>query len=383
MRYMLFVKGDGRGHLTQSLSLCQLLMARGHEVAAIVLGAPAEANIPAFIFEKAPAPVIRLHSPVFALNKTADRIDFLKTGWEGVRNLGRQRTALQEMGRLLQQHKPDCIISLYEPLVALYSLFGKHKLPPVVNISHQNLMLHPAFEFPPARAAEKAMVRNYTSLLVPKGSKTLSLSFYDFPDHEPTRNYSVPPLLRQEVFERTPTDAGHILVYMVYPGIRRMVEDFNRQHPHIRIHAFYNQKDAPAEQQVTDTLTFHTIHDTKFLDYLASARGVATTAGFETVCEAFFYRKPAILMPMPSQYEQFVNAWDAQKVGAGKLVDELNPQVLTDFIPQYAPQHEAYLHWMRIGADKLTWHLEHPATSGTEYRPSTESVGASHPQQSV
>jgi len=93
---------------------------------------------------------------------------------------------------------------------------------------------------------------------------------------------------------------------------------------------------------------------------MASCRGIACTAGFETVCEALYYRKPAILMPSPGQYEQFVNAFDAEKVGAGKMVKTLDLGQLRDFVPQYQPQHDAYLDWMQRGAEKLLFHLENP-----------------------
>jgi Glycosyl transferase family 1 len=98
------------------------------------------------------------------------------------------------------------------------------------------------------------------------------------------------------------------------------------------------------------------------------------------VCEAFYYRKPAILMPMPGQYEQYVNAADAERVGAGKLVPDLDPQRLEDFLPQYQPQHEAYLTWMQRGLDRLIWHLEHPLDRPT---PTHHSNGAATHAESI
>ena len=359
MRYLILVKGDGRGHLTQALSLTQLLISRGHHVAAIVVGAPADALLPEFIVKKSPVPVIRLDSPNLKLNAKADRIDWLKTIWSGLLDTPQTLASLRRLRALIAKHRPDAILNLFEPLVALNAL--THRMPPIVNVGHQYIMLHPQFEFPSGRAVERAMIAGYTATLRPRGSKSLALSFYDMAPDVNRAIYAVPPLLRREVFERTATTGDHLLVYMVYHGISEQVKAFNGAHPEVRIHAFWSKKDVPAELKVSDTLTFHQINDVLFLDLLASARGVATTAGFETVCEAFYYRKPAILLPMPGQYEQYVNAADAERVGAGRAVSALDPAALEAFVPDYRPQHDTYLKWLETGAQRLIWHLEHPA----------------------
>jgi uncharacterized protein (TIGR00661 family) len=368
MRFLILVKGDGRGHLTQAMSLTQLLMSRGHTVTSIVIGAPAEALLPEFIFKNSPVPVERLHSPNLVLNKRQDHIDWVRTGWQGLLTGGALASSLRRFGRILREQQPDVVINLFEPLVSLARLL--HRLPPIINLGHQYLMLHPEFHFPPGREVERRVISGYTALMRPAGSKTLGLSFYDMADQPEQQLYAVPPLLRREVHERVPTSGDHLVVYMVYHGISEQVKAYNAAHPEVRIHAFWSKKDVPAELRISDTLTFHQINDVLFLDLLASARGVATTAGFETVCEAFYYRKPAILMPMPGQYEQYVNAADAERVGAGKLVPDLDPQRLEDFLPHYQPQHEAYLMWMQRGLDRLIWHLEHPTDRPAPNHPS-------------
>ena len=37
-----------------------------------------------------------------------------------------------------------------------------------------------------------------------------------------------------------------------------------------------------------DTLSFHQLDDVKFLRYMAGCKAYATTAGFESVCEAMY-----------------------------------------------------------------------------------------------
>ena len=102
---------------------------------------------------------------------------------------------------------------------------------------------------------------------------------------------------------------------------------------------------------------------------MASCRGVACTAGFETVSEAFYYRKPALLMPSPGQYEQFANAFDAETVGAGRMVSTLDLCLLNEFLPHYNPKHDAYLAWMDQATAKILYHLENPLADGRGYHP--------------
>ena len=68
-----------------------------------------------------------------------------------------------------------------------------------------------------------------------------------------------------------------------------------------------------------ETLSFHSLNDEKFLDLMASCSGLVCTAGFESVCEAIYLGKPVILVPMKGHFEQYCNARDAERIGAGIL----------------------------------------------------------------
>ncbi len=362
MRYVLFVKGDGRGHLTQTLSLCQLLLERGHEVAAVIVGCPKDALVPQFFFDRCPAPIIRVDSPNLQLNSKGDKIDLLKTALVGLSELPLYQKTNKVVHGILAQYRPNVIVNLFEPALITYAMFNKLAAP-IINMSHQQMMLHPQFDFPKGRALERWVVKQYVRFVTGKPAKNLGLSFYDFPDAPGAPGgmlISVAPLLRREVFAKKPTSGEHFVMYMVYHGIGEQIKVFNQQRPAREIHAFWNNKQAPTEQQISPTLTFHQVSDTLFLDKLASCAGVATTAGFETVCEALYYGKPAILLPMPGQYEQFINAHDAEKVGAGKRVAALDPALLEAFIPQYKPQQASFKQWIDAGRSKMVYHLENP-----------------------
>ena len=49
--------------------------------------------------------------------------------------------------------------------------------------------------------------------------------------------------------------------------------------------------------------------ETLFLEYMAGCKGYATTAGFESVCEAMYLQKPVLMVP--THIKQECNALDA------------------------------------------------------------------------
>lgn len=368
MRYIIVIKGDGRGHITQALSLMQLLRAARHEVACLVVCCPPTTVLPPFLYEKSPVPIVRVYSFNFATDSKARGISWRRTILRGAFDLPAVHKGLRHIGLTLREHQPDVIVNLYDAMMPLYALQFGVKVP-IIHISHQALMMHEGFTFPPGRRAERAVVLNWTRFTRLKSVKSLALSFYELPDDAANHIYPVPPLLREEVVRRTPTEGSHILSYLLNHGLAADLQAYNKKRPDREIHAFWNKTTAPPELRYSDTLTFHRLNDELFLDYMASCQGVASTAGFETVCEAFYYGKPAILMPTPRQYEQYVNAFDAERVGAGKMVSRLDMNALDAFLPSYSPNHAAYLNWLVEGKEKLLYHLENPLAMPLPARP--------------
>ena len=52
MRYLFVVQGEGRGHLTQALSLASILRRQGHEVVKVLVGHTRHRQIPEFFLRE-------------------------------------------------------------------------------------------------------------------------------------------------------------------------------------------------------------------------------------------------------------------------------------------------------------------------------------------
>ena len=115
------------------------------------------------------------------------------------------------------------------------------------------------------------------------------------------------------------------------------------------IHCFsdseYVRKEKKGLWKYDETLTFHSLQDTLFIKLLASCSGVVTTAGFESVCEAMFLSKPVMMVPVERHYEQYCNAVDAQKSGAGIHSAEFNISRLINYLPFYHYDNFNFQSW--------------------------------------
>lgn len=161
----------------------------------------------------------------------------------------------------------------------------------------------------------------------------LALSIRDYGD-EPVHGIKVvPPLLRQEAKTIIRHHGDYIMGYMLNAGFAEDVKAWHEKHPHTYLHFFWDQPDAPEELKVDDTLTFHRINDEKFLKMMAGCKAFATTAGFESVCEALYMGKPCMLIP--AHVEQECNAIDAEREMAGVVSEDFDIDKLKAFARDY------------------------------------------------
>ena len=69
MRYLFIVQGEGRGHMTQAISLSEILRKAGHEVCHVVIGKSPRRTVPDFFYKKINAEIEELESPNFITDK--------------------------------------------------------------------------------------------------------------------------------------------------------------------------------------------------------------------------------------------------------------------------------------------------------------------------
>ncbi|MDR0757874.1 MAG: hypothetical protein LBF85_08520 [Tannerella sp.] len=317
-KFMFIVQGEGRGHLTQAISLADMLRRNGHEVVAALIGKGCSREVPAFFTKKMNTPVLAYEAPSFVFKKDKKHIDVVKTVIYNInpQKLKKYGDSIELIHRQIKKYRPDVVVNFYEVLPGFAQLYFRHDIP-FVNIGHQYMIRHPDYLQGKGDPQNLMLLRLHSILTSMGATKIFALSFYPMKNCPHERITVVPPLLRREVLELKPVNGDYILGYMLNQGYENEVHAWHRKHPEVKLHFFWDREGAPDTLQVDETFTLHTISDEQFLKYMAGCRGYITTAGFESVCEALYLDKP--VMMIPAHIEQEVNAADALSIDGGTV----------------------------------------------------------------
>ena len=363
MRVLFIVQGEGRGHLTQAITMEALLRASGHEVAEVLVGKSNSRELPAFFTRGIKAPVSRFDSPNFLPTAANKRSSLPRSVAYNVTRLPAFARSVRMLHRRICRGDVDLVVNFYELLTGItYFLF--RPAVPQVSIGHQYLFLHRDFSLPSADRASLALLRLFTRATALGATARLALSFRPMAADAARRITVVPPLLRREVLGLRPEAGGHIHGYMVNAGFARSVSEWHAAHPGVPLRFFWDKRGAAEVTRVDDTLEFHRIDDRKFLRSLASCRAYATTAGFESVCEAMYLGKPILMVP--AHIEQDCNAHDACRCGAGIVADDFDLGRLAAFAASYTPP-EGFRSWAESSAARIVPCLEKAAETVPVY----------------
>jgi uncharacterized protein (TIGR00661 family) len=343
MKYLFIIQGEGRGHLTQAISLSEILLKNGHEVVGALVGKSKDRVIPEFFYKKISTKVITYNSPNFVWNNNKTDVMFFKTVAHNI-TLNKFKEYFKSMDIIydtINQTQADIVINFYELLAGLTKI--KHNIDvPFISMAHQYLIMHSKYPFGKGLKEDLLYIKLNNWLSSYGSVQKLGLSFYDMDNDK--RVSIVPPLLREELFSIEPKKEDYILTYILSKGFAQEITQWHYQNPEQKLHVFWDKEDAPEELVVDKTLTFHKINDTKFLKYLANCKAYVTTAGFESVCEAMYLNKH--IMMIPAHYEQEINALDAISAGIGIQSKDFNISKILDKCKEKQSNNIEFRRWI-------------------------------------
>ena len=343
MKMLFVIQGEGRGHLTQALSLRQKLADEGHQVVGVLVGKSPARRIPDFFTEKIDAPVYPFESPNFLPTAKNKQVNLLKSVGYNVLRLHTYVVSIQYINRMVKETEADMVVNFYELLTGLTYLFCRPKAM-MVCIAHQYLFLHPDFSFPKLNVVSLSLLKFFTRVTAIGATKKLALSFRKMREVPADKMVVVPPLLRKEVINKTPRKGNYLHGYLLNSGFSEEVKEWHAAHPEVSMHFFWDKKGAGEVTRIDNTLSFHQLNDIRFVKYMANAKAYATTAGFESVCEAMYLDKPVLMVP--THIEQACNAYDASLSGAGAVADRFDLDALLHLSENYQP-NPVFRHWVQ------------------------------------
>lgn len=344
-RVLFIVQGEGRGHMAQAIALKQLIDNSQLELVGVMVGKSPMRIIPEFFIREINGNIIEFESPNFLKDKNEKAIKVGRSIFYNLAYAAKFIKSMRKINTTVKKYKPDTIINFYEPIAGLYSLLYRPEAK-IICIAHQYVYLHPDFVFPVnSYNSNVTAVKWLTRITALGASKKLALSFYKFEKEDYKSIKIIAPLLRKQIREQKVVKGNYILAYLLNSGLIQDIINWHKLYPQVELHCFTDHKYEANEWPYNDKLTFYRLDDKKFIQMMAGAAGVVTTAGFETVCESMYMRKPVLMVPVKNHFEQFCNARDANKAGAGIYDDEFNIEKLLDYLKNYKAD-ESFAGWV-------------------------------------
>ncbi len=337
MKFLFVIQGEGRGHLTQALSLEQMIKKRGHTVLAALVGSPNGEAAQPFFTDSFGSEVLPFTSPSLVYSSKTKKLSLLKTFRRGVGKTIPFLRSIHFIHKVIKEKKPDVIINFYDTMCGMHQFFYREKTP-MFCVAHQYLLLHKDFTQPKGFWLQGSIVNFITRVTALGAKKKLALSFY--PTHADGNIEIIPPLLRKEVKDLKPSQKGYLLAYTTQSSMLEDIINWQAQNPTEVVHCFTDKNFENREN-----LFFHKINGPHFLAMMKDCKGLLSTAGFESICEAMYLNKPVHMIPMPNHYEQTCNALDAVNAGAGITGNDFRISKFLEFINDNASKSDDFQIW--------------------------------------
>lgn len=309
------VQGEGRGHMTQALATARHLRDAGHEVVRVLVGTSAFRSVPDYFVHGVGAPVEAFEAPTQVPDSAGRGVSMAASAWDAVRRLPR----FVRGGRRIHvaTRDVDVVVNFFDLVGGLSRLVFLTRAP-AVSVAHNYVFLHPSLALAPGRPHVRRLVMGYARATALRSSSRIALSFDPLPDAPAARLVIAPPLLRPGLETSSPRNEGYLLAYALNAGYGDVLAEWHRRNSDATVHCYLDGGAAALTAPPAAGFHAHALDQEAFLRHLEGCRAYVGTAGFESVCEAFYLGKPALVIPTAGQYEQSLNAWDAERVGAAR-----------------------------------------------------------------
>lgn len=229
---------------------------------------------------------------------------------------GRQK---KEVLQAVDSFKPDVAITDYEPnLPNICETVGI----PCLSLDHQHIARFGQFSLPFTKAVELQLLRLAIWMQFRKLTSHLVISFFR-PTLDVAHGAKVfPPILRQKVIDRVPTQGNHVLAYHGYsttPAFHSFLSSLSQP-----VYCYGTNREV-----VQGNVHFKKNSTDHFLDDLASCQYVISTAGHTLLSEALYLGKPVMAFPIQNASEQFLNGYALEEKGYGLMNNAFRPSMET------------------------------------------------------
>ena len=287
MNILYAVQGTGNGHISRAIQLYPFLRSYGN-VDFFISGSNSDL--------KTDLPVVGRSKGISLFYKATGGLDYLKI----IKSFS-LRIFLDAYK--LPVNNYDLVINDFDFVTSLACLFRKKKS---VQFGHQA-----SFQ---SNKTPRAKKNNFFGELIlkhfVKSTHYLGLHF---------KSYDAAvfnPIIKQEIIDATPTDEGHISVYLPHYSIAYL-EPFFLAATNYHFEVFSAEVNAIRNYK---NIIYFPISNSGFTKSMIRSHAVITGGGFETPAEAMYMNKKVLSIPIAKHYEQLSNAAALSELGVKVLL---------------------------------------------------------------
>jgi len=316
-RYSLIIQREGKGHFSQATALVDRLTEYDSTINRIYIGRSFFKPGPKKFDTFSKYAQKRFFSPYFVgtTNRKGIRI-FLSI----FINLLLGPVYIFEacrIGILIRRDKSDIVYNFYDPIGGLASRWWGKKRTTFVAVSHHFYLSHPDFTHPHGLDQSFFWLQFMNRFMIRSSDRILALSFRKGERFKKIE--IVPPIIDSRVLQSEASRSGRDLCYFLHPGFISDILAYYLKFPDILADIFTKWK----PDDVPRNVTIHEPSREAFINCMKNCGRIITTAGFDTVAEAFYLGIPVYLIPSENHYEQYCNALDASRTGMAFQLDSL------------------------------------------------------------
>ncbi len=332
MRIVYGVQSTGRGHLSRLLGLKPLFDRDGHELFVVVSGYD---DPPGYFFEALEGTRYERFRGLSTVEDGAGGVSKRATLTAFARHLPSLFESFHRAHGMIAAFAPDLIVSDFEPITGSpFVAPGTFK----VGIGNEANLSHVAATRPPKAKLDRFNVNVVRKLFTSGVDVLLGCHFY------PLDGSCLPPILRPEVLSATVENRGHLVVYNAFRGPLAPVLEYATRHPDRSI-VVYGR--TPSHHGGPKNIRYE-LDPARFVEDLATCDAYVGTAGFQSICEAFYLGKKIVVWPIAGQYEQ---RWNAEQLEMHEMGRWFRGDLDGDLSqPFHRALHRQLAPWYRDGA---------------------------------
>jgi uncharacterized protein (TIGR00661 family) len=196
-----------------------------------------------------------------------------------------------------------------------------------ISIDHSHVLPCCRYSVPISQRPSWAIARLEDALLFNRTRRNLIVSFFHPELKRPEFDELLPPVLRTETRDISPSAGDHIFIYQTSPTFGPLIEAARQLSRRVIIYGFKRTKSTEGN------LTFKSFHPRAILEDLASCAYAVVNGGHNLICEALAYGKPLLCFPIAWHFEQFLNASYIRRLGYGdySMTHQPKPELFRDF----------------------------------------------------